>query len=254
MSIADALSGLFNKASSLSGISPSYYSRLSTIESSNNPYAQNSSSSAGGLFQFIDSTWNQWGSGSKLGTGDNVASGIAGLTKSNFNVLKKALGREPTQGELYLAHQQGAGGAVALLSNPNASATEVVGYDAVINNGGTAGMSAGDFASLWTNKFGGGSATGGGSFLGNLGAMLNPGTYIGAAAGVDTGETEAAKIVAGSAEKTQQGWFDFLEQGAIRFVVVILGFIFVAVGLALFKPGVVVNAVPAARAIKGVVK
>ena len=43
------------------------------------------------------------------------------LTSDNRTALTQALGREPTAGELYLAHQQGAAGAIKLLSNPGAT-------------------------------------------------------------------------------------------------------------------------------------
>src|SRR6185503_13870258 len=68
--------------------------------------------------------------------------------------LRKALGREPTEGELYLAHQQGLGGAEKLLANPNALASALVGAQAVTANGGAPGETARDFAAHWTNKFG----------------------------------------------------------------------------------------------------
>jgi hypothetical protein len=53
---------------------------------------------------------------------------------------------------LYLAHQQGGGGASALLSNPNAPASAIVGDAAVNLNGGAPGMTAGQFADQWTGK------------------------------------------------------------------------------------------------------
>lgn len=55
---------------------------------------------------------------------------------------------------MYLAHQQGAGGAAKLLAAGNAPAASVVGGDAARLNGGS-GMSAADFAGKWTGKFGG---------------------------------------------------------------------------------------------------
>lgn len=233
MAVTDALSALFEKASALSGVGSSYYSRLAYIESTNNPNAQNDKSSAGGLFQFIDSTWARVGSGSRFGTGDNVASAIAKLTTSNFNSLKNALGRTPTQGELYLAHQQGAQGAIDLLRNPNASAAEIVGYDAIALNGGHAGMTAGEFASKWTSKFPG--------IAGD--AVSRPGSHP---------EFDENLVPANQRSDYQApGFFDMIGDFFVRGAIVILGFIFVAVGLAMFKPGIVVNAIPAARAAKG---
>ncbi len=65
------------------------------------------------------------------------------------------LGRPVTGGELYLAHQQGPGGAAKLLSNPNALAVDIVGAKAVKLNGGNEKMTAGEFANIWISKFNG---------------------------------------------------------------------------------------------------
>ncbi|OYW96981.1 MAG: hypothetical protein B7Z15_23985, partial [Rhizobiales bacterium 32-66-8] len=88
----------------------------------------------------------------------------ARLAADNAAHLRKVLGRDPTAAELYLAHQQGAGGAARLLANPDAPAASIVGADAVRLNGGDLNMTAGQFASKWTGKFGGGGGgTGGGA-------------------------------------------------------------------------------------------
>jgi hypothetical protein len=130
-----------------------YYKRLAEIESGGNPNAQNPNSSAGGLFQFTDATAKQYGLDDKM---DPVKSrqAVEKFTADNAKTLTSKLGREPTQGELYLAHQQGAGGALKLLSNPDRKAIEVVGVDEVLNNGGDKNMTAAAFASKWTGKFG----------------------------------------------------------------------------------------------------
>ena len=248
-SITSAMQSLFDRAGSfIPGVGADYYSKLAKIESNYNPNAQAKSSSAGGLFQFLDGTWNSYGSGSKTGLGGNVADAVASFTKDNYNSLGKALGRTPTYGELYLSHQQGAGGAISLLSNPNASAVDVVGYDAVVNNGGSADMTAGAFASLWTKKFDGvgGMQTPNGGMFSGLSAMLSGG-FTGAAGTTYTDESGKTY-----GENPNAGWFSWIADGAIRATVVVLGFIFVAVGLAMFKPGIVLNAIPAGRAANAV--
>jgi len=133
------------------GLPEGYLGRTYQIESGGNPNAQNPNSSAGGLFQFIDSTAKQYGLANKM---DPVASteAAARLAADNKAVLARALGREPTAGELYLAHQQGGGGATKLLANPNARAVDVVGADAVRLNGGNPNMTAAEFASRWVSK------------------------------------------------------------------------------------------------------
>lgn len=124
---------------------------IAKLESGGNPLAQNPSSSAGGLYQFIDSTGKQYGLTNKY---DAYASADAGarLMRDNYNALSSTLGRAPTTGELYLAHQQGLGGAQKLLSNPNSPAVNIVGRDAVALNAGSSDMSAQQFAQQWINK------------------------------------------------------------------------------------------------------
>ena len=134
---------------------------IASIESSFNPLAKNPRSSAAGLFQFIDSTAKGMGLADPY---DPVASADAAarMAATNIKSLRKTLGREPTTGELYLAHQQGLGGARALLANPNESAltalTRVYGGNknramaALVQNGGNVSMTAGEFAGKWTSK------------------------------------------------------------------------------------------------------
>ncbi|KOX55101.1 hypothetical protein ADL19_13430 [Streptomyces purpurogeneiscleroticus] len=133
---------------------PGFMERMAQIESSGNPDASNASGAAG-LYQFMPKTAQAYGLADPYDP-DASAKAAARLTLDNEGTLKRSLGRDPTQGELYLAHQQGAGGASMLLANPDAPAAELVGAKAVTSNGGTAGMTARDFAGLWLNKFDGG--------------------------------------------------------------------------------------------------
>lgn len=134
------------------GINRDDFKRMAWIESRFDPNARAGTSSAGGLFQFLDNSAKAYGLSNKF-DGPANAEAAARMWNDNKAALSRALGREPTGGELYLAHQQGPGGAIKLLTNPTASATAIVGGDAVRLNGGNGGMSAGQFASLWTNKF-----------------------------------------------------------------------------------------------------
>lgn len=136
------------------GQDPNALTEVAGIESSFNPFARNPNSSAGGLFQFVDGTAAQYGLRDKFDPAQ-AADAAARLMKDNRAYLRQRLGREPTPGELYLAHQQGAGGASKLLANPDALAVDVVGADAVRLNAGDAGMTAGEFAAKWTSKVGG---------------------------------------------------------------------------------------------------
>ncbi|MEX0285108.1 MAG: transglycosylase SLT domain-containing protein [Paracoccaceae bacterium] len=153
---AMSVPGYFADLEQQHGLPAGYLARTMQIESNGNPNAQNPNSSAGGAFQFIDSTAKQYGlHGNDRFDMNKSANAAARLAADNAAHLRRVLGRDPTAGELYLAHQQGAGGAASLLSNRNASASSVVGNAATSLNGGRANMTAGEFADLWLGKFGG---------------------------------------------------------------------------------------------------
>lgn len=86
-----------------------YYQRLAEIESSMNPLAQNPKSTAKGLYQFIDSTAKAYNLDDPFDP-FKATKAVQSFTEENRAALRSALGREPTNGELYLAHQQGAQG------------------------------------------------------------------------------------------------------------------------------------------------
>ncbi|MGN6102998.1 MAG: transglycosylase SLT domain-containing protein [Devosia sp.] len=147
------LGSLFAADEQAYGLPQGYLGRTAGIESNGNPNASNPSG-ATGLFQFMPSTARQYG---LANPNDPVASAnaAAALAADNARTLTRGLGRAPTPGELYLAHQQGAGGALGLLTHPDAPAISIVGRDAVVQNGGNPNMTAGQFAQLWESKFNG---------------------------------------------------------------------------------------------------
>lgn len=132
----------------------SYYDRLAHIESGGDATRVNPTTKAAGLYQFLPSTARDYQLADPTDPEDSLAA-VKRLTADNRAALSKGLGRDPTEGELYLAHQQGAAGALKLLQNPDAPAIAAVGRAAVVNNQGTAAMTAGQFASMWEAKFGG---------------------------------------------------------------------------------------------------
>ncbi len=78
------------------------------------------------------------------------------LTADNKASLTNSLGRDPTPSELYLAHQQGAVAAAAMIKNPNARAIDLVSTPkAITGNGGSADMTAGQFAGMWASRYDG---------------------------------------------------------------------------------------------------
>jgi hypothetical protein len=134
------------------GLDADDFTRMAEIESAFDPFALHPVSRASGLFQFLPSTARQY----KLNAAFNPranADAAARLWRDNARMLRKRLGREPSPGELYLAHQQGATGATKLLMHPGKAAGDVVGYDAVTMNGGTEDMTARAFAAMWIDRF-----------------------------------------------------------------------------------------------------
>jgi SLT domain-containing protein len=125
---------------------------MAEIESGLNPSAYHPKSGASGLFQFLPSTARQYELNAVFDARAN-AHAAAALWRDNAKELRRSLGRSPTAGELYLAHQQGAAGAASLLANPGEPATEIVGYKAVTMNGGGGEMTAGAFAAMWIDRF-----------------------------------------------------------------------------------------------------
>lgn len=146
-----ALGDIITAAATRYGLDPAVMLREAQIESGMNPSATNPSGAAG-LFQFIPSTAAHYGLSNPL---DPVASSDAAarLMRDNAAVLSRALGRDPTGAELYLAHQQGAGGAAKLLSHPDVPAASVVGIRAVTGNGGSPDMLSNQFSQLWANRY-----------------------------------------------------------------------------------------------------
>lgn len=131
-----------------------YLERTAQIESSGDPSAQNENSSAGGLFQQIDSNAREFGVTNRFDALQSTV-GAAKFARQNAAKLRGVLGREPTGAELYLAHQQGGGGAASLLRDRNRPVRELLSADAIRLNGGNLNMTAGQFADLWINKWNG---------------------------------------------------------------------------------------------------
>lgn len=156
----DPITAAIRSASRTTGTTFDYLLNTAIRESSLDPGARAGTSSARGLYQFIESTWLAMvkEEGPKFGLGryadaierrpggrygvrdplaraeilklredPRVSSVMAGaLARRNAAELADTLGRRPTAGELYLAHFLGAGGAKRLIalqrSNPQASA------------------------------------------------------------------------------------------------------------------------------------
>ncbi|MBJ3784074.1 hypothetical protein [Devosia sediminis] len=157
VSISQSLANALTAAGNRSGVDFGYLLQTAIRESSLNPEARASTSSAVGLFQFLEGTWLQVmkEEGPRLGyqsyadqisrTGDGdyvvtdpgkrsqilalrenpeIASDLAAaFTRSNGEYLRSVFGRMPSAGELYIAHFLGAQGAEKMfragLDNPD---------------------------------------------------------------------------------------------------------------------------------------
>lgn len=147
--VATRVTGAIRDAARATGAGFEYLLNTAIRESSLNPNAKAKSSSATGLFQFLDQTWlgtmKQSGAGlgygkyadaiSKTSQGKFVVSDPAmrreimalrkdptanslmagAFANSNAKVLTDRLGRKPTDGELYMAHFLGASGAARFI-------------------------------------------------------------------------------------------------------------------------------------------
>ncbi|MTW17949.1 transglycosylase SLT domain-containing protein [Rhodoplanes serenus] len=166
-----AVNDAIRTASRNTGASFEYLLATAKVESDFNPRAAAGTSSARGLFQFIDQTWLTMvkEAGPALGLGryadaitrtpsgryevvdpaqrqavmslrsDPAANAaMAGaFTRRNADRLEARLGRPPSEGELYIAHFLGAGGAAKLITqagrNPSGIAAEAFPQAAAAN-------------------------------------------------------------------------------------------------------------------------
>ena len=155
-----AVIGAIRNAARATGADFQYLLATAQVESALNPTASVSSSSARGLFQFIDQTWLSTlkQSGPALGYGgyadaitqtptggytvtdpalrqrilalrdDPAANAVmaGAFTQQNAAQLRQQIGHSPSEGDLYVAHFFGAGGAAQLINlasqSPDATA------------------------------------------------------------------------------------------------------------------------------------
>ncbi|SMQ66033.1 hypothetical protein SAMN06295905_1378 [Devosia lucknowensis] len=171
VSIPQTLASALTAAGNRSGVDFGYLVQTAIRESSLNPQARASTSSAVGLFQFLEGTWLQVmkEQGPRLGYqsyadqisrtsgGDYVvgdpgqraqilalrenpqiaADLAAAFTRSNGEYLRSVFGRMPSAGELYIAHFLGAQGAEKMfragLENPDQVAVNLFPRQAAAN-------------------------------------------------------------------------------------------------------------------------
>lgn len=110
------------QAAGSGALSPAALQAIAQIESSGNPTKQTGSYK--GLFQLSDADFRKYGgTGSIFDPEQNTKAATAKFAALSQSLQSK-LGRPPTAGEVYLAHQQGEGGAAAHMANPDRPAWE----------------------------------------------------------------------------------------------------------------------------------
>jgi hypothetical protein len=172
-SIRGAVEAAIQRASNATGVDFGFLMRAAKRESGYNPNAKAQTSSAGGLFQFLDQTWMstlkkhgakygyaryaeliQQGADGRyyvngaearravmgLKLDPHAASLMAGeLTSEHASYLRGRVGRDPTAGELYAAHFLGPQGSAKLIeavrSTPRAEAADLFPEAAAANRG-----------------------------------------------------------------------------------------------------------------------
>lgn len=149
----DAVHAAIRRGADATGVDFSLLVETARRESALNPNAKASTSSATGLFQFIDSTWldmvrrhgAEHGLGAEatalqnganaqtrrdilaLRSNPEIAARMAGeLVRENASTLQARLGRAPNAGELYAAHVMGPGGALRLIEAAQQGAPNAV--------------------------------------------------------------------------------------------------------------------------------
>lgn len=164
---ADPLRSLSNNQKSLYGLAksagedPAKWLALYEIESASGRRLENKKSGALGHFQIMPQYLHDYGI-SRAGTKDLATSfnAVRRHHRIGSASLQRALGRELTAGEYYLGHQQGWGGAKALLTNLDKNVVDALStimkrgraVAAVTQNGGQVSMTARQFAEKWVSQ------------------------------------------------------------------------------------------------------
>jgi len=119
MEFTPSVSDAINATAAEYGIDPAFMGRVAEIESSGAPSLPKGSHR--GLFQLSPEVWQKFGSGDIYNPLDNARAAARYLAANRARFVQR-FGRDPSQTELYLAHQQGMGGLTAHLTNPDAPA------------------------------------------------------------------------------------------------------------------------------------
>lgn len=133
-----------------------YYQRVGGIESGNKDDAANPNSQARGRYQFMPKTARDLGYKPE-DRFDPVKSQemMEKLTLKHVDAFRNEFGRDPSESELYMMHQQGQGKALKLIGGKDDDklAVDVLGRKEVIDNGGKATMTMKEYRDYWENRY-----------------------------------------------------------------------------------------------------
>jgi len=92
------------------GFDPNTFRAIASIESSMDPESnRNRTTQYKGLFQIGRDEWAQFGSGGDIFSARDNAMAFGRMTRAHVEQFRSHFGRDPTDTELYLIHQQGLG-------------------------------------------------------------------------------------------------------------------------------------------------
>lgn len=184
----------------------SYADGIIRTESAGNPLARNPRSSAGGLGQFLDSTWlavikkhrPDVAAGKtreqilQLKFDPNLSREMTAAYEADNAAFLQSRGVPPTAGSLKLAHFAGPQGAVALYSNPDAPVESVLGADAVRANPFLRGKRGADVVAWADRQMSGASKSPSQAMAANLQRRFAPKTEGGASTTIAGGGGQGA--------------------------------------------------------------
>lgn len=150
-----AIQAKINMYAKMYGEDPDGLMAIAQQESDFNPNAVSPSGEHIGIFQIGGDFAKDFGVTDPTDIDQNIVGAIRGIRAAR-QALTPILGREPTYGEIYVAHQQGIGGAKALFSNPNAPAGSLVPSPKNISqNFGNPNAPAKQFTDFWVKRIDG---------------------------------------------------------------------------------------------------
>lgn len=149
--ISDEHRAMAEDAAKRYGLDPKFMLGMMQMESGGNPMAV-SATGASGLYQFTAGTAKQYGVTNRFDAKQNIEA-AAQMARDNAAALRKR-GIAATPENLYLAHQQGAGGAAQIIKGAtmggNLSESSTVGRNMMLNYGTT---NTGDYLGMNARKW-----------------------------------------------------------------------------------------------------